>query len=218
MSNVYSQADKANKRIFRKIEAEFQRLAVLTSWDEINVTQTVKETYQRIDEFSREQFREIARSAYRAAKETKEPEDNETFSPDVFILFLLAYYDEKTQYRYDREWERKRDRLTESLLAISQNGHQIVNSNEIRRALRRGLNLLENQVGEMTDTVTDEAREQAFVDDGVKKVVWNSQKDGGVCAICQERDGNVYPIGNVPTKHRHCRCYLTRFNPWTPHG
>lgn len=216
MSGVYSYADKALKRMYDRAEAEFQNLAVTADWDELRITgtqETVNALYERLEEMCEEEYLYIAKRAYREAKkEVKIEGDVPNREPDeLFIFALLTAYDAKTQYRYDREWQRKRDRLTESLIAVTQKAERMRQTNtlEVRTALQRALNLAEKQMLNMAETVTDEARTQAFDDLGIEKVKWNTQLDGKVCAECRARNGQVYPIYQVPGKHPRCRCYLT---------
>lgn len=216
MSGIYRHADRGLKRLYKYVEAAFQNTALLTRWDELNVLRTVSDLYDRIDAFSREEYLAIAKRAYEDAKDeilAILPDREKRFT-DVDMLFIVALftrYDRVTEYRYDREWERKRDRLTESVLAVIQAQEMAGNhnTNEIRAALQRAVNLMERQMRQMADTVTDEARNQAFVDAGVDRVMWNTRHDERVCVECDERDGKVYPIYAVPSKHRRCRCYTT---------
>lgn len=216
MSGIYRHADQGLKRLYRYVESQFQNTALTAQWDELNVLRTVSDLYQRIDDFSRGEYLSIARKAYADARDeilALLPEKEGSFT-DLDMLFLIniyTRYDRKTEYRYDREWERKRDRLAESMMAViqAQDAARISNTNEIRSALQRALNLMERQMRQMADTMTDEARNQAFADAGVDQVMWNSQHDNKVCAECDERDGQIYSIYAVPSKHRGCRCYLT---------
>lgn len=215
MSKIYAAADKALQRLYKYVEARFQQIATTTSWDEMNVIQSVSEAYRDIDTMAQMEYLQVAREAYRRAR--KEVPEGTADVPEekdmtVFLLLLLAAYDEKTEYRYDREWERKRDRLAESILSLPPN-EQVVNGNALRQALQRGMNLMNGQLRNFADTVTDEARREAFRDLGIDKVMWHTQQDSRVCAECAERDGEVYPLYGVPPKHRRCRCWLTAYEP-----
>ena len=216
MSGIYRHADQGLKRLYRYVESQFQNTALTAQWDELNVLRTVSDLYQRIDDFSREEYMTIARKAYADARDEilallPEKEGSFTDLDTLFLINIYTRYDRKTEYRYDHEWERKRDRLAESMMAViqAQDAAKISNTNEIRVALQRALNLMERQMRQMADTMTDEARNQAFADAGVDQVMWNTQRDAGVCPGCQARDGQIYPLYAVPGKHRGCRCYLT---------
>lgn len=92
---------------------------------------------------------------------------------------------------------------------------RIANTQAARKALKRALDVLERQVMEMADTVTDDARTEAFRDAGIDEVRWNTQQDERVCSVCHDRDGLIYPVDQLPPKHPRCRCYFTpaRRNP-----
>lgn len=210
--NPYRHADKALKKLYKLIEALFQRMASRAVWDELNVLQETKAIYDDVEAQAEREYLQIARKAYDdAGKEivAVQPERKSRLSaPTVlFIAALLLAYNDKTQYVYRHELERKRARLNESLIAINDNPI-IFNSNATREALRRGIHLFQRQVRNMSDTVTDEARRQAFDDTGVTKVRWITQQDEKVCPVCRDRNGVVYPLYDVPAKHPNCRCYL----------
>lgn len=208
---VYKHADKALKRIYPRMRAEFQNHSLRAAWDELNVLQVsraVDELYSRLDRYIREEFLEVATEVYRDVAK-QEPEAK---SPpnDLYILGLLHMYDTKMQYQYSKEWERKRDRLKESMMAvgIAADNLNIANTQAGRAALKRALDLAERQVMEMVDTVTDETRIKAYRDAGLEKVRWITQQDNRVCHTCDERHGKVYLIDRLPAKHPRCRCYL----------
>lgn len=217
MSNLYRHADQALKLMYQFIEQEFQRTASTARWDELNVMRTTDELFKQIDTYVQWQLRQIAQKAYEDAKREiiavlPEKEQNMPgIATAFFVMAVLRSYNGKTQYRYDREWERKRDRLAESVMAVIQQNElaKLVNSNEVREALQRSMRLMQGQVREMADTMTDEARNEAFKQAGIDEVMWHDQNDSKVCKECRERDGQIYSIYNVPSKHPHCRCWLS---------
>ena len=217
MSSIYRHADKALQRLFKYTESQFQAAATTARWDELNVIETVEDLYSRIDGTAMREFEQIMKKAYEDAKKevlTVLPFKAGDFKgiDNVFLLTLMRRYDPKTEYRYDKEWQRKADRLAESILAtVSSETFRniIVNSPEIRKSLQRGLNLMNTQLRNMADTVTDEARNEAFVQAGIDQVMWNTQRDGAVCRVCRSREGKIYYITQVPSKHPRCRCFLS---------
>lgn len=209
---IYRHADKALKRLYRHLEAAMQRLATTATWDELNVIGAVKEVYNDSEKRAFNEYLTVAEKAYAdAGKEVLALLPNKKDSlkgiTALFIMALLLGYDPKTQYVYKHEVERKEARLSESLIAVNQHA-DLFNNQETRAALLRALRLYERQMRNMADTVTDEARIQAFDDVGIEKVTWITQRDRKVCSICRERDGQVYSIRSVPEKHPNCRCYL----------
>lgn len=216
MSDIYRHADKALQRLYKYTESQFQNIATTARWDELNVIQTTDDLFSRIDGTAMREYEQIMKHAYEdAKKEIIEvlPLTQGRFKgiDTVFLLALMRRYDNKTEYRYDHEWQRKADRLAESILATVTNDmfRPIVNSPAVRRSLQRALNLLNTQLRNMADTVTDEARNEAFVQAGIDQVMWNTQRDERVCGTCRDRDRKIYYITAVPAKHSRCRCYLT---------
>ena len=216
MSNIYRHADKALQRLYKYTESQFQSVATTARWDELNVIETTDDLFSRIDGTAMREYEQIMKRAYEDAKK----EIIEIFPltvgrfkgiDNVFLLALMRRYDSKTEYRYDREWQRKADRLAESIMAhISDEAFgPILNSPAVRRSLQRALNLLNGQLRNMADTVTDEARNEAFTQAGIDQVMWNTQRDERVCGTCMDRDRKIYYITAVPPKHPRCRCYLT---------
>ena len=193
-----------------------QRMVTTAKWDELNVISAVNDIYSDIEIQAEQQYLEIAQRAYKEASReiiavVPEKKNRFTLPQMAFVLALLGSYDTKTEYVYRHEIDRKKGRLSESLIAINQ-GQDVFNSNATRDAVRRAVVLMEGQLRNMTDTVTDEARRQAFADAGVDEVRWVTQHDEKVCKVCRPRDGVKYKIYEVPAKHRNCRCYLVAAN------
>ena len=168
--------------------------AAVSGFDELNVLSSAKTLYAALVQDNQRAFLELARERYRET----EPHGDEP--PDLaWLLLLLGGYDAVTKYVYDHETDRKRDRTAEA-----------VNSTAAKATeYRRGLSYWSQMTGQYADAVTDEATLKAYRDAGVKKVRWVTAGDGKVCATCRDRDGQVYPIENIPPKsHWRCRCYL----------
>lgn len=102
----------------------------------------------------------------------------------------LPGYSAVTGYVYEHEIDRKRAYLEEGLL--SRTNHK----NEFRRALR----YWSDMTYQYADDVTDSARIKAFTDAGVEQVQWHTAGDEKVCQVCRERNGEIYPIDNIPDK------------------
>ena len=189
MSNIYRHADKAIKRLFAEMEREFQNTSVILRFDELNILSArsqVDALYKRLDALCKEQYEEVAEESYSDAKQEIGAKIGKRRKPmSGFVNTMLMSYNPLTKYSYKNEWRRKRDRLVESLVSSR-------NRLEMRQSLRRALTLLENQVRQYADIMTDEARLNAFVDEGEDRFRWNTQHDGRVCETCNERDGEVF--------------------------
>ena len=214
--DIYRHADRELAKMLRFMAAAFQNQSVRAAWDQLNVisiSTEVNRLYREIDLRLRRGYLEIGRRAYRDAwaDVVGHEEEPEYDLDEPYVAMLLDRFDPKTEYQYSREWDRKRDRLKESMMAVGQATDRlhIANTQAARKALKRALHVLEDQVREMVDTVTDEARNEAFEDAGIERVRWNTHGDERVCQICRERDQRVYRIDRLPTKHRRCRCWYS---------
>ena len=211
--DIYRYANKSLKKLFRLLESRMQRMVSVASWDELNVLAAVNEIYNEVEEEAERQYLDIAQRAYKEASReiiAVFPEKKDKFKPltAMFIAGLLDSYDTKTEYVYRHEVDRKKARLAESLIAINRDPVAF-NSNATREALKRAIGLMERQMRNMADTVTDEARRQADADAGVGEVMWHIQDSEACAKICKPRDQHIYPLYGVPAKHPNCRCYLT---------
>ena len=203
MSKIYRHSDKAAKEMYKRLAAEMQNLMVGLRFDELNVLgvrKNVNAVFKRLDKFCRARFKEVGAAARRDAMD--ELGVSRFAAVKDFVITVLAAYNLTTKYVYTNEWERKRDRLVEGIIASR-------NRLDIRDAVVRTTNLLKRQLLQYADEMTDAARIRAYKDMGVTHVMWHTQHDGKVCKKCDERDGKIYPIDDIPEKHYHCRCYIT---------
>ena len=77
--------------------------------------------------------------------------------------------------------------------------------------LKRPEVLLNQQVTQKSIEIVDEATIRAYKEQGVTKVKWKTMRDNKVCAECEERDGKIFDINELPEKHYNCRCWLERY-------
>lgn len=232
---MYEYADRLIKEINRHNLRSFEKLKTL-KFDELNVFKQVTTVYEESARFCKKRYKRIAWDAYIAAylfykggfmgkgistvpypesrserkksseskkipAQLREEAENkaEKKITDRWLNKMLEEADPVTMYRFESETQRKKDRLIEAIIASHIKGM------EIDKALR----LWTLQVAHYADKSVDRATLQAYRDLGVKNVVWVTMDDEKVCAACEERDGNVYPIDEVPPKpHIRCRCEL----------
>lgn len=192
---MYEYADKIVSYLNGRFIEMFGKLKVLSSFDELNMLQSVKSLYQELDALVREYLYLIAVTAY----ENAEGEDLSTITEQWLLDMVLEYYDSVTKYVYANEVDRKCSRLYESLVASNNK------SAEVDRALR----YWSAMVSQYAITTTDAATLQAYKDSGVSKVKWVTVKDSRRCKECLNREGKIYSIDNIPPKpHIGCRCYV----------
>ncbi len=209
---MYRLADKLLEQLKKLIRREFNRLGIF-GFDELNAPRVTTETTELFDRLMREnkkQYLQVAKKAYSdavalsvAAGYTPTSENR---VDEAWLVGLLLAYNFVSGYLYESEAERKRLRLAEQMLTAK----EYLNRTLYNDSLRRSANLWWTQTAHYMLEAVDTATLDGFKDSGVEKVMWNTNVDGRECKVCRERNGKVYPIGNVPPKaHRNCRCYLT---------
>ena len=167
----------------------------MMAMDELNVLQNSKKLYTKLAKANRTAFLKLARQRY--ADITRE-EDNETIALPWLLAILLAY-NPVTEYVYENEVDRKRDRFAESMIS---------SANKLA-VIHRAMSLWTRQTEQFMVFVEDAAVLDGYKKIGVKKVRWVTQKDERTCPVCGPMNGKIYNINKVPAKpHRNCRCYL----------
>lgn len=202
--NVYSACDKAIKAMNRENLEAFTKLKG-TRFEGLSVIRTVLNVYTAAKRTAAKRYYEVAFEAYLLGlamcdvEPKKAQKMAENAITDEWIEQILTEPDFMTLYRFDTETERKAYRLAEAL-EVAQNREK-----EIDKALK----LWSQQLGQYAINVTDYAILDAFLDAGVKKVMWVSEKDQRVCGDCYSMDKKVYSIDEIPLKpHPGCRCRI----------
>lgn len=187
---MYEYTDRAIKYLDRRYIRMFGQLGTLASFDELNVTASVRSLYRELERLTRDIFLRIARRAYERA-------DGPGSLDAEWVDALLAGYDPVTKYVFAHEVERKAARFAEALIASRQAPA------EVKTALR----LWSRMAREYAVRVTREATKKALSDRGVQRWRWHTL-DGGACSICAGRNGRVWRPEDYPDPpHIGCRCY-----------
>ena len=198
--NYYNLADKAiellNKRATKRFE-DAKDKAAQDGFDELSVLEVTRTLYQDLARDNQEIFLELAQERYQEAEpHGKEPPDM------TWLLALLAAYNAVTKVIYNNDVDRKMQYTTEG-----------INSSTAKvTEFRRGLHYWADLTATYSDIVTDESTLKAYRDAGVRRVRWVTAGDEKVCETCRERNGKVYYINAIPTKHRRCRCHYLPVN------
>ena len=209
---MYRLADKLLEQLKKLIRREFNRLGVF-GFDELNAPRVTKETtelFSRLMSENKKRYLEAAKKAYTdaAALAVKAgyEDPGEGRISDMWLVAFLGAYNYVSGYLYESEAERKRLRLAEQMMTA----REYLSRTQYNDSLRRSANLWWSQTSHYMLDAVDQATLDGYKDSGVKKVKWNTNIDGRECSVCRERNGQIYPIGNVPPKaHRNCRCYIT---------
>lgn len=201
--DIFGHADRSLIILFNYMSHEFQNFAILP-FDRLNildVRERVNAMYKRMENVIVREYNDIAVKAYRDAAIEASLDDD--FLPYDFVWSVLKAYDPVSDFVYTREYTRKRDRMFESVIATE------LGNQEMRRNLKRGLDVLANQVRQYADNITVKARINAFKSAGIKYLRWVTEKDEKVCKECAPRDGVIYPIDEFPIlpAHWRCRCH-----------
>lgn len=188
---MYELTDIVIENIRKELIRDFSKLKSLLSYDELNVMSATKAVYSKIDLYVRQMFLQLMQAVYKKVTKRTCPYNY------VWLESFLLEYDEVSKYVYANEFERKRDRLAEALIASTKKNE------EIDAALR----YLSFMLTAYAVRVTDQVVLTAYRDMGIDAVRWKAEKDNKTCTICKHRNGHIYDIEQVPPKpHLNCRC------------
>lgn len=188
---MYELTDIVIENIRKELIRDFSKLKSLLSYDELNVMSATKAVYSKIDLYVRQMFLQLMQAVYKKVTKRTCPYNY------AWLENFLLEYDEVSKYVYANEFERKRDRLAEALIASSKKNE------EIDAALR----YLSFMLTVYAVRVTDQVVLMAYRDMGIDAVRWKAEKDNKTCTICKHRNGHIYDIEQVPPKpHLNCRC------------
>lgn len=188
---MYELTDIVIENIRKELIRDFSKLKSLLSYDELNVMSATKAVYSKIDLYVRQMFLQLMQAVYKKVTKRTCPYNY------AWLESFLLEYDEVSKYVYANEFERKRDRLAEALIASSKKNE------EIDAALRH----LSFMLTAYAVRVTDQVVLMAYRDMGIDAVRWKAEKDNKTCTICKHRNGHIYDIEQVPPKpHLNCRC------------
>ncbi len=119
---------------------------------------------------------------------------------EAWVEEFFEQYNPVTKYVFSNEIEQKKSRLFESLVASTTERHQSYKTAE---------NLIIRQVKQYAIDLEDAIAMVVYDDVGVKKVMWSAEDDYKTCGVCNELDGEIFPINEAPPKqHYNCRCVL----------
>lgn len=188
---MYELTDIVIENIRKELIRDFSKLKSLLSYDELNVMSATKAVYSKIDLYVRQMFLQLMQAVYKKVTKRTCPYNY------AWLESFLLEYDEVSKYVYANEFERKRDRLAEALVASTKKNE------EIDAALR----YLSFMLTAYAVRVTDQVVLMAYRDMGIDAVRWKAEKDNKTCTICKHRNGHIYDIEQVPPKpHLNCRC------------
>ena len=195
-NNFYKLTDKAIINANRIISNYFRKLKLIKS-DEINSIGQINVLFDSLNKKLKIIYLSLGNAVLQ--KNNK----NAILLDELWLETLLLEYNETTKYIYAHEYERKVQRLSEMYIS----GHI---SNE---DLRKQMFYIALMAKVYMDCITVEATKEAYKQNNIKRVKWNSEVDNKTCKICNNRNGKVYPINGLPPfPHLNCRCWITPEN------
>lgn len=192
-------------KITSKISKEFRhnRLAL---FDELNVLQIKKHVhklYKEIYKIAKKEFASLLNPLYQEIYEEALAMGFDGDLKDLDEGWIEDFFDEYnpvTKYVFRNEMDRKESRLFESLVATNKERHQSYKTAE---------NLLERQIRQYAILLEDAIAMEVYTTLGVEYVQWHAEEDHKTCGVCNELDGEIFPLEEAPPKqHYQCRCYL----------
>ena len=192
--NFYAYTDKALKYLRRYYIREFDTAKMRIRADTLNVISVSQELYADISAETERVFRKIAMHKYRQIS-------GEDFIIGMWLSGLLNNPDPLTGYVWQNDIDRKRAYFAESVLS----------GESLDKAAKKALRYWYQSQKQYADIITDAAALQAFEDMQTEFVRWVATDDCKTCAVCNDRDGRIYPVKHVPRKpHYNCRCYYVK--------
>lgn len=195
----FTQADRVTRAAVTQAVRRFGRLKSSASRedDEARLMAIVWACYADAWESYRKCLSEAHRRGYRAAlPKSGRPDDSGAFSRYAASYALPEGYVPRS------EWERKRSRCLESIVARGRAGQPTAPAVDTAR------NVWCRQLRQGADDMALRGSLDAFSDAGVRRVRFVTQRDGRVCGECRALDGRTYRLGSQPPLpiHYNCRC------------
>lgn len=191
---MYEYLDKVLKSLVHEIYEKYQDYRAMP-FDELNVVSKVNKLYSELDAINKKAFKKLAKHYYES-----EPHGEATL--DKYWLFdKLAAPSAVMLYAYISEADRKRDRLSEALIATK----------GLVTEYDKAMKYWAQMAGWFALEISDAALMQARKDDGVIYVRWQTEHDSRVCGDCHDLDNQIFLLSEVPDKpHPNCRCQIKR--------
>ena len=196
----FSATDREIEVCARLMARRFSHLSAKSSLsDDVQVLMML--VWQTYDD-AWEDYRECLVGSYRAAYGLVTGTDDKSHAVSAFESYVASYALPEG-FVPKSEWERKRARCLESIVA------DVRAKVSARKSIETSRNVTVRQARQGADDMTVLGMHDAYKDSGVDRVRFVTQRDGRVCPDCRSLDGNVYALGKQPTipLHYNCRCF-----------
>ena len=131
------------------------------------------------------------------------------------VSAFMSSYAMPERYVPDSEWQRKRARAGESIVAASglSRGAASPDRGAVGEAVETSKRAWGTQLRQGSDDMAAAGMLAALMDAGTERVVYKTARDERVCGVCSPRDGKVYDISEAPSlpEHYRCRCYYVPY-------
>jgi hypothetical protein len=207
---AYKLADKAieqiNKSALTLKNKVKQNLTVL-GFDELNVLKQVEKLYDDLGKLCRKKYCELFGARYVEMLKSLGadiPDDDAIDDlAELHITELLKYPNSTTQYAFDTELLRKRDRAKEAITsALTKTLKQATMDKHLRYFAQMAM--------WYADFTSQDAEITALKKAGVEKVQRHELIDDRTCKTCKAAGGEIYDINKIPPlPHPNCRRWFT---------
>ena len=193
-------------KITTKIRQEFRhnRLALFDEMNIAGVKKHVHKLYKDVYKIIKKEFLAMLNPLYQEIYDEALALGFDGDLEDLDEGWIEDFFDEYnpvTKYVFSNEMDRKESRLFESLVA---------SSTEKTQSYKTAENLLIRQIRQYAIDLEDAITKLVYRAVGVKKVMWNAEHDHKTCGVCDEMDGQIFNLNDVPPKqHYQCRCWIT---------
>ena len=215
---MYEYEKTHSKMLKKKIHNLFnnERLR-LGTFDEMNV---IGNYTDEVRKQNRALFRQlyslsdnfIEETIYSCLKRLKKVSDRSELNPFLLAIgFSIEKFKEEYNrtllFVYENEFLRKQSLYEEGTIAIGNS-----TSLEMAELQKRNEKSIEAMTREMSADAERKVTLKTFEKDGVDMVLWKAALDDRVCEECEELDGQVFELNELPERpHRNCRCEFVKY-------
>jgi SPP1 gp7 family putative phage head morphogenesis protein len=178
----------------------------LALFDELNIVgvkKHIEKLYKESYKIIKKEFTEILNPIYQEIYEEAIAMGFDGDLRDLDEGWIEDFFDEYnpvTKYVFSNEIDRKKSYLFEAVVSAPQTKHQ---------SYAKAERLLKNQVNQYGIDLEDAIAMTVYKDVGVEKVMWVAEDDQRTCGVCNDLDGQIFKLNDVPPKqHINCRCYI----------
>ena len=191
----YKHSDEAIKLFDKKLVRLFSQYGnQINGFDELNVIGQSKVLYRKIRKQMILLLLDVVRASYKTGKGSKESSIDENW----IIEYMLEDYDPVLNCIPDNELDRGREQASERAIGTKTADY-----------LDKSKKTLHKMFKELADEGELAGYKQALKDEGIEYVMWQTERDTKVCAVCRALEGKVFSIDKVPPlQHINCRCKI----------